>query len=148
VELVEIEMKNANAPSRSAAAPRDLAASQASEPVPVEQEPHHRWIFENQYVRVLDVVLAPSESTLFHTHSHDSIAVRLTDSQVQEQPAHGEWKPASKAIPGESRYMEGTKRPLCLAKTLSVPKINSLRNFLNRKSCYDYGPCSTFRGYV
>jgi hypothetical protein len=37
---------------------------------------------------------------------------------------------------------------LCLAKTLSVPEINSLRNFLNRKICYDYGPCSTFRGYV
>jgi hypothetical protein len=37
---------------------------------------------------------------------------------------------------------------LCLAKTLSVPEINSLRNFLNRKICYDYGPCSTFRDYV
>jgi len=37
---------------------------------------------------------------------------------------------------------------LCLAKTLSVPEINSLRNFLNRRICYDYGPCSTFRGYV
>jgi hypothetical protein len=37
---------------------------------------------------------------------------------------------------------------LCLAKTLSVPEINSLRNFLNRKICYDYGPCSKFRDYV
>jgi len=27
---------------------------------------------------------------------------------------------------------------VCLAKTLSVPEINSLRNFLNRKICYDY----------
>ena len=34
-----------------------------TEPVPVEREPHHRWTFENQYVRVLDVVLAPGEST-------------------------------------------------------------------------------------
>ena len=40
------------------------------------------------------------------------------------------------------------RQDLCLAKTLSVPEINSLRNFLNRKICYDYGPCSTFRGYV
>jgi len=111
VVLVEIEMKNANAPSRSAAAPPQPAASGASEPVPVEQEPHHRWIFENQYVRVLDVVLAPGESTLFHTHSHDSIAVRLTDSKVQEQPAGGEWRPASRVQPGDSRYMEGTNKP-------------------------------------
>ena len=27
-------------------------------------------------------------------------------------------------------------------------EINNLRNFLNRKICYDYGPCSMFRGYV
>jgi hypothetical protein len=40
------------------------------------------------------------------------------------------------------------RRLLWLAKTLSVPEINSLRNFLNRKICYDYGPCSTFRDYV
>ena len=110
VELVEIEMKNANAASRPVAAPPHPAASQASEPAPVEQEPHHRWIFENQYVRVLEVVLEPGESTLFHTHSHDSIAVRLTDSEVQEQLAGGEWRPASKVQRGDSRYMEGTSK--------------------------------------
>jgi quercetin dioxygenase-like cupin family protein len=76
VELVEIEMKNVTAPSHPADAPEHAAVKGETEPVPVEQEPHHRWIFENQYVRVLDVVLAPGESTLFHTHSHDSIAVR------------------------------------------------------------------------
>jgi quercetin dioxygenase-like cupin family protein len=86
VELVEIEMKKITAPSRPVAAPEHAAVQENTEPVPVEQEPHHRWIFENQYVRVLDVVLAPGESTLFHTHSHDSIAVRLTDASVQEQP--------------------------------------------------------------
>jgi quercetin dioxygenase-like cupin family protein len=111
VELVEIEMKNVSAPSRPVAASEHAAAKDATEPVPVQLEPHHRWIFENQYVRVLDVVLAPVELTLFHTHSHDSIAVRLTDSKVQEQPAGGEWRPASRVQPGDSRYMEGTNNP-------------------------------------
>jgi hypothetical protein len=83
-----------------------------AEPVPVEQEPHHRWIFENQYVRVLDVVLAPGESTLFHAHSHDSVAVRLTDSTVQDQPIDGEWKAASRLSPGDGRYMEGAKNSI------------------------------------
>jgi beta-alanine degradation protein BauB len=90
VELVEIEMKNVTAPSRAVAAPEHAAVKGQTEPVPVEQEPHHRWIFENQYVRVLDVVLAPGESTLFHTHSHDSVGVRLTDASAQEQPFNKE----------------------------------------------------------
>ena len=94
-----------------AAAPEHAAVKGQTEPVPVEQEPHHRWIFENQYVRVLDVVLAPGESTLFHTHSHDSIAVRLTDAAVQEQPFNKEWRPASRLLPGDSRYMKGTPKP-------------------------------------
>jgi beta-alanine degradation protein BauB len=94
VELVEIEMKNVTAPSRAVATREHAAVQENTEPVPVEQEPHHRWIFENQYVRVLDVVLAPGESTLFHTHSHDSVAVRLTDASAQEQPFNKEWRPA------------------------------------------------------
>ena len=111
VELVEIEMKKADAPSQAVAAPPHAAGPGTSEAVPVEQEPHHRWIFENQYVRVLDVVLAPGEMTQFHTHSHDSIAVRLSDSKMQEQPADAEWKSASRVLPGDSRYMEGTNKP-------------------------------------
>jgi quercetin dioxygenase-like cupin family protein len=110
VELVEIEMKNVTSPSRPVTAP-EHAVEGGTEPVPVEREPHHRWIFENQYVRVLDVVLAPGQSTLFHTHSHDSIAVRLTDSTVREQPFGKEWRAPSKLLPGQSRYMQGTQEP-------------------------------------
>jgi len=111
VELVEIEMKNVTGLSRPVIAPAKTPVKGKDEPVPVEQEPHHRWIFENQYVRVLDVVLAPGESTLFHTHSHDNIAVRLTDSTVQEQPLDKEWGPPSKILPGDSRYMQGAHAP-------------------------------------
>ena len=111
VELIEIEMKNVTAPSRPAGAPQHEGVEGKDQPVPVDQEPHHRWIFENQYVRVLDVVLAPGESTLFHTHSHDNVAVRLSDSTVQDQPFGKEWRPASRLLPGDSRYMQGTQTP-------------------------------------
>jgi hypothetical protein len=111
VELVKIEMKNVAVPSRPMAAPEHTAVQETSESVPVEREPHHRWIFENQYVRALDVVLAPGESTLFHTHSHDSIAVTLTDAKLQEQPLNKEWRPTARLLPGNSRYMQGTRAP-------------------------------------
>ncbi len=74
LELIEIEMKNVTAKSIPVGAPSRSQTPPSNEPLPVEQEPHHRWGFQNQYVRVLDVLLAPGDSTLFHTHSHDSIA--------------------------------------------------------------------------
>jgi quercetin dioxygenase-like cupin family protein len=74
LQLVEIEMKNVTAKSIPVGAPSHSETAPSNQPLPSEQEPHHRWKFQNQYVRVLDVLLAPGESTLFHTHFHDSIA--------------------------------------------------------------------------
>ena len=111
LELVEIEMKNVSGKSIPVAAPSHSETTLSNQPVAVEQEPHHRWEFQNQYVRVLDVQLAPGESTLFHTHSHDSIAVQLTHATVQEQPFGKERQPALKISPGEIRYADGARTP-------------------------------------
>jgi hypothetical protein len=59
----------------------------------------------------LDVLLAPGESTLFHTHSHDSIAVQLSEATIQQQVFEKDWQPASKLTPGDVRYAEGAKGP-------------------------------------
>ena len=54
----------------------------AQSPVPVEKEPRHRLKFENQYVRVFDVVVLPGDTTLFHTHSHDYVFVTIGDADL------------------------------------------------------------------
>jgi quercetin dioxygenase-like cupin family protein len=54
-------------------------------PVPVEDEPHHHVVLKNEFVLVMHVTLAPGESTLFHTHSHDRVAVDLTDTRISQQ---------------------------------------------------------------
>ncbi len=110
LELVEIEMKNVTAKSIPVGAPSRSQAP-SNEPLPVEQEPHHRWEFQNQYVRVLDVLLAPGDSTLFHTHSHDSIAVQLSEATIQQQVFEKNWQAALKLMPGNIRYAEGAKMP-------------------------------------
>jgi len=43
----------------------------AQAPVPLSGEPRHHLKFENQYVRVFDVLVPPGDATLFHTHSND-----------------------------------------------------------------------------
>jgi quercetin dioxygenase-like cupin family protein len=61
-----------------------LVASQRS-PVPAEQEPHHHLVLKNDSVMVLRVKLLPGESTLFHTHSHDRVAVDLSETTITLQ---------------------------------------------------------------
>ncbi len=61
-----------------------LVASQQS-PVPVEDEPHHQLVLKNDSVMVLRVKLLPGESTLFHTHVHDRVAVDLSDTTITLQ---------------------------------------------------------------
>ncbi len=51
--------------------PVDLVA------IPIEQEPRHRLVFANEFVRVLDVVLPPFYVSQNHTHVYDSVAVTI-----------------------------------------------------------------------
>ena len=53
------------------------AFAQAPSVVPLEQEPHHKIVFENPDVRIYHAVIAPGESTLYHPHVLDGVAVTL-----------------------------------------------------------------------
>jgi quercetin dioxygenase-like cupin family protein len=111
IETIEIEFKRATEPSARVSLPPPHEDRPEGSPLPVQDEPHHHWIFENQYVRVLDVVLPPGESTLLHTHSHDNVAVRLSDSIIQKQDIGGTWDNPSKVQPGEVAFSAGAKHP-------------------------------------
>jgi quercetin dioxygenase-like cupin family protein len=93
METIEVEFRKAGSP----AAPVALAANGATpqEPVPVETEPFHRPVYQNQYVRILDVAFQPTQTTLLHTHSHDYLAVHLSDTTIQIQPEGKDWAPAT-----------------------------------------------------
>ena len=61
-----------------------LVTAQPS-PVPVEEEPHHHLVLKNDSVMVLWVKLLPGDSTLFHTHLHDRVAVHLSDTTITQR---------------------------------------------------------------
>jgi hypothetical protein len=111
MENIEIEFKKDKGPSVEVKKDwgKSSAKGTADDPVPVEQEPHHRVVFENQYVRVLDVVVGPGETTLFHRHSIDNVPIILTDADNKTQFADKDWAPTpAKAksvgfIPGEAK---------------------------------------------
>src|SRR5687768_14263662 len=71
-----------------------LTATLAAQ-VPVNNEPHHRTVYQNADFRILDVHVAPGESTLDHRHDHDIATVSMnagtatrivTGGQAQNRP--------------------------------------------------------------
>lgn len=95
MQNIEIEFKKDKGPGAEVKKDWGLSSAKgtAEDPVPVEQEPHHHVIFENQYVRVLDVVVKPGETTLFHKHSLDNVPVILTNADNRTQFAGKDWVP-------------------------------------------------------
>lgn len=57
--------------------------------IPVEQEPHHRLVFTNDFVRVIDAALPPLYVSEKHTHSLDNVAVTIQMSGPQGQSRVG-----------------------------------------------------------
>jgi quercetin dioxygenase-like cupin family protein len=102
-EVVEVELKNAVAAAVSVAPPGGSAAA-STEPVPVDKEPHHHFVFQNQYVRVLDVLFPAGEASMFHTHSNDNVGIPLSGDRTQSQPAGGEWSEVQAVKPGDAGF--------------------------------------------
>ena len=110
LETVEIEVKRATTAAASVEA-KPFDASKLKEPVPVEQEPHHHVVLQNQYVRVLDVFFPVGEPALFHTHSNDNVSVALSGDFTKSQVMGGEWTGQAKVSPGEVGFRKAKGQP-------------------------------------
>jgi hypothetical protein len=76
------------------------------EVVPVDQEPSHHLVFENEYVRVFSVEVAPHSETKYHQHDRDYVGVILGDADV-ESVRLGEATVSLKLKDGEARFTKG-----------------------------------------
>lgn len=57
----------------------------ADKPVPVEEEPLHKVVFKNEAVTVMHLTLPPGQRTQYHIHTHDRVAVMLSDTSTTNQ---------------------------------------------------------------
>src|SRR5688500_6526108 len=71
--------------------------------VQASQEPNHRPVLENEYIRVLDVWLQPGDTTEFHIHSTPSLFLHLTTTEIATQMQGEEWV-SDKNIAGKVSY--------------------------------------------
>ena len=70
------------------------ASAIAQGAIPIEKEPMHRLKFENEFVRLFDVLIPAGETTKYHIHRHDGISVRVSNTQIIDEPISGERKPS------------------------------------------------------
>jgi quercetin dioxygenase-like cupin family protein len=72
-----------------------LFAQQTTAPVPVEQEPLHKVMFQNDSVIVMHLVLPTGKSTQYHIHSHDRVAIGLSNTSIRQQKINESEEPAT-----------------------------------------------------
>lgn len=93
VENVVIELKQSDGPGLPVANPP------AALPVGYLGEPPHRWVMENQYVRVYDVRIPPGGTTTFHRHAYDQVSVYVSGGLVSVQSDGQPWGPPATIEP-------------------------------------------------
>jgi len=59
--------------------------------VQVSEEPMHRKVFQNKYIRLLDVWLQPGDTTQYHVHSTPSLFVYFSNNVISTQIKGEEW---------------------------------------------------------
>jgi len=77
-----------------------FAAQEATAPVFVENEPLHHLVLKNESVVVIHLTLPPGERTLYHTHTHDRVAIPLSSTSITQQVWNEKEGPASRSEPG------------------------------------------------
>ncbi len=59
--------------------------------VPVSQEPLHKPVLQNKYIRVLDVIILPGDTSQFHIHETPSLFVNLSNTKIGSQIKGEDW---------------------------------------------------------
>jgi hypothetical protein len=59
--------------------------------VPVREEPRHKPVLQNKYIRLLDVWLPPGDTTMYHIHATSSLFVVLSNTLTASQTQGATW---------------------------------------------------------
>jgi hypothetical protein len=80
--------------------------------VPAREEPAHKVVFENDYVCIIDVQMAPGDRNKFHRHTAPSVVVYLTPSTNRSESLPAHTILTRDVLPGQSRFAAYDQQPL------------------------------------
>ena len=80
--------------------------------MPVRQEPRHRMVLENEYIRLFDVHIAPGDTTFYHTHAQPSVVVIISKSVIGTQVLGKPPTTGGLVTPGITSFKDYGNHPL------------------------------------
>ncbi|MPY92192.1 MAG: hypothetical protein GEV08_03735 [Acidimicrobiia bacterium] len=80
--------------------------------VEVRDEPRHRRRFEDELVRVYDVLIPPGDTTLYHRHTRDTFYVAVNEATVRDRTWGEDEAREGTALAGTAMCRPHLKRPL------------------------------------
>jgi len=83
--------------------------------VPVHEEPRHHVLFQNKEIRILNVIIPPGDTTLYHIHNTPSLFIFFTETITGSQLLEGKAS-NGKSTPGNISF-----------ENLSAPNIRTHR---------------------
>jgi len=86
-------------------------AAIADETIPIEQEPRHHLIFENDHVRFFDVELEPGYESRYHWHRSDGVFVNISSSPTVAQDLGKEAVRRGERAIGETYFIDYGVKP-------------------------------------
>jgi hypothetical protein len=113
-------------------------AMSAKAQVQVREEPRHVPVLQNKYFRLLDVRLAPGDTTLFHIHSTPSLFVILSHATTAWQEKGKEWVKNTSVL-GKSWYRSFTPDAL-VHRVCNIDSVEFHVNDIELLSTYQIAP--------
>lgn len=80
--------------------------------VPVYEEPIHKVVLKNDYIRLIDVHLPPGDTTQFHIHAATSVFIHFTTSLIGGQVMGEAFSQPGIVEAGYTRYTDYAKEQL------------------------------------
>lgn len=80
--------------------------------VPVREEPHHKPVLENNYVRLLDVHLNAGDTTQYHIHATPSVIVFISNSFMGAQLTGKAPAAPNEVFPAQTLFVDYGTNPI------------------------------------
>jgi quercetin dioxygenase-like cupin family protein len=87
------------------------SAAVASAQVPIEKEPHHKVLLDTLLLRILEITVAPGETTLDHRHEFDIATVALGNASTRTKRPGEDWGAPRIRPVGSADLIEYTGKP-------------------------------------
>lgn len=91
----------------------------------VHQEPRHHPVFENKEIRILNVIIPPGDTTLYHIHTTPSVFITFTTTKTGSQ------------LKGEEKNYSESRAGSILAEDLSGEHIRTHRVWNRDKTAFN-----------